>query len=61
MTTPAMISPTPTTFATDIGEPRNSTAMSTMAAVPIADHNAYATSVCIPREIDQASSANETA
>jgi hypothetical protein len=40
VTTPTIISPTPTTFATDIGEPRNNTAMSTMAAVPIADHSA---------------------
>jgi hypothetical protein len=31
---------TPTIFAGDNGEPRNSTAISTMAAVPIADHNA---------------------
>ncbi len=38
--TPTTISPMPTTFATEIGEPRNSTAISTMAAVPIADHNA---------------------
>ena len=40
VTTPAMIRPTPTTLATDIEEPRNSTAISTIAAVPIADHNA---------------------
>ena len=40
VTTPAMISPTPTTFVTDIGEPRNSTAISTIRAVPIADHSA---------------------
>ncbi len=40
VTTPAMIRPTPTTLATDRGEPRNSTAISTIAAVPIADHSA---------------------
>ncbi|CKT14108.1 Uncharacterised protein [Mycobacterium tuberculosis] len=40
VTTPTTIRPTPTTFITDIGEPRNSTATSTMAAVPIADHSA---------------------
>lgn len=38
--TPTIISATPTTFATDTGESRNSTAISTMAAVPMADHNA---------------------
>ncbi|ETZ56465.1 hypothetical protein L838_0675 [Mycobacterium avium MAV_120709_2344] len=40
VTTPATISPTPTTLVTDIGEPRNSTAISTISAVPMADHNA---------------------
>src|SRR5271166_2969014 len=58
--TPMTISPTPTIFATVIGEPRNSTAMKTMAAVPMADHSAYATSVCMPREMDMDSRTKET-
>lgn len=40
VTTPATISPTPATLAADNGEPRNSTAIRTIAAVPMADHRA---------------------
>src|SRR5690349_6601599 len=61
VTTPPITSAMPTTLPSDIGEPRNTTAITTIAVVPSADHSAYATSICMPRAIAIAINAKATA